>query len=109
MSGNGTYICPFCEKGQMTIYTERTGPKGFRTTDWFVTNQTCDCEIYESDNTLMAIESFKDYDQIKNDICECCKENQSTIHNPIKAWLGEYEDICTECFKIKMQTRINDN
>ncbi len=108
MSRIGKYTCPICEKGTMTIWTERSGPPGFRDTDWFLDNKTCDCEIYESDNMLMAIQSFNDYKLIKKDICENCEENKATIHNPVKAWLGEYEDICTNCFKIKMQDRLND-
>lgn len=109
MSRNGKYTCPICEKGTMTIWTERGGPRGNRMTDWFVKDRTCDCEFVESDAILMAIETFKDENEIKNKTCERCGKNESTVHNPVRSWLGEYEDICTDCFKVRVKESIELN
>lgn len=107
MSRSDKYTCPICEKGTMTIWTERSGPPGFRETDWFVKDKTCDCKIPPSNHMLMAIESFKDENEIENKTCERCGNSPSTIHNPIRSWMGEFEDICTDCFIIRVKEQID--
>ena len=96
MKTNDNYICPICEKGTMRIWSERTGEPGFRMTDWYYDNQTCECEIHESDVMLSAIESFKNKEVIKKEICEICADNETTIH--LSGYMNS-KDICTSCFK----------
>ncbi|PEK30526.1 hypothetical protein [Bacillus toyonensis] len=94
------YICPICEEGQITINKERTGPPGFRESEFDITNTTCDCITYESESIALAIMGYK---KTKNDICESCSESKATIQYPVKSWAGEYKGICSDCFKIEME------
>ncbi|TBX50339.1 hypothetical protein E0M27_27890 [Bacillus mycoides] len=98
-----SYLCPLCEQGQISITKERTGPPGFRTTDYDITSKTCDCITYECEAVAMAIMSYKDETLIKTDTCEECKKEKATIHYPVKSWVGEYKDICPHCFKKEME------
>ncbi len=45
--------------------------------------------------------SYKNKNIIKNDICVDCSDENSTIHYSIRSWVGEYKDICYNCFKKK--------
>lgn len=72
-------------------------------TDWYYDNQTCECEIHGSDAMLSAIESFKNKEVIKKEICEICGNDEATIN----LWgLKHSRDICTSCFKNEMKEAI---
>lgn len=93
------YKCPICEQGYLEIIMERTGPIGYRETEINIVNNSCGCVKMLGGEVGLAIMSYKDKAQIKHKVCEHCGQSAATIHNPIRAWAGEYQDICTACFK----------
>jgi len=97
------YICPICDKGNITIEQERTGPPGFRDTDYNILKKTCECITYDCETVALAIKSYKDNKYIKHEVCENCGEAEANIHYPMKAWAGEYKDICSSCFEVEMK------
>ncbi|MFE4029114.1 hypothetical protein ACFX4N_23455 [Priestia sp. YIM B13551] len=97
------YLCPICNQGHITIITERTGPPGFRDTDYDITKQTCECITFHGEVISMAIMSYTDEKNIPKGICESCDEMEATIKYPTKSWVGEYKNICSSCFEIKMK------
>ena len=97
-----SYVCPICEN-ELEINAERTGPAGFRVTDYSIQNKTCNCITYECDVIAMAIKSYKNEKLIEKDDCEECKVEKATVHYPVKPWAGEYKDICSYCFKKEME------
>lgn len=100
MHGTNEYTCPICDEGKITITSERTGPRGFRETEYKLEGTTCGCITVNIYNLAIALEMSADAKKyIKNNICEDCLEEKATIHYPIKAWMGEYKDICPDCFK----------
>lgn len=101
MTRTGKYICPICNEGTIEIISERTGPPGFRTTDYDFGETTCDCITYKCEATAIAIS--EDKKRIESDICQECKDEKATIHYPVKSWAGEYKDICPSCFKKEME------
>ena len=94
------YKCPICKKGNITIETQRTGPTGFRDTDIDIVDTTCDCITYKCEATAMAIIHTND---VKSKVCEDCGCKNPMIHYPVRSWVGEWKDICVECFKKEMQ------
>lgn len=102
MSEIAKYNCPVCLKGNITIEKERTGPPGFRDTDYNITKKTCECINYNCDTVAIAIIDSQDKSKLKSQYCERCNNNQAVVHYGVKSWVGEYIDICTDCFKLEM-------
>ncbi|PED73044.1 hypothetical protein CON97_05405 [Bacillus pseudomycoides] len=96
------YVCPICKEGYITINKERTGPRGFRESEFSITNKTCECITHDSEFIATVIVCNND-ERIENETCENCGESESTIHYAIIPELGKYKDICTDCFKIEME------
>ena len=103
MERTGNYICPICNEGTIEIISERTGPPGFRETDYYFGEINCDCITYQCENVAIAIKYSADKDTIKAAICQECNDEKATVHYPIRAWLGEYKDICPSCFRKEME------
>lgn len=95
MNSSNKYICPICTQGYITIEIERTGPLGFRTTDFNITNKTCECITYNCETIALAITSYTDRDNSQNETCESCGELEAIINYPI--------NMCSNCFKIEMK------
>ena len=94
------YICPICNEGTITISSERTGPKGFRETEYTLEGATCGCITVDSYDLAIALEMSADAEKyIKTEICEECHDEKASVHYPIAAWKGEFKDICPTCFK----------
>lgn len=109
MKTSNEYTCPICKQGYITIEKERTGPLGFRETDYDITNKTCECITYDCELIALAIMGYKDEKYIKNETCESCGEREATINYPIKPWAGEYKKICPNCFQIEMDQLKGEN
>ena len=102
MKRSDEYLCPICERGHMTITEERTGPPGFRDTDYDIIDKTCECISFAPDVIISAIKSYKGDKYIPNEKCECCSESEATIY--FWYWQpGENKKICSSCFKTKME------
>lgn len=100
-------ICPICNENTITIKKERVGPPGFRETEYTVTN-TCKCEIPSCDNIAIGIEGYNinlgvidtiyEYEIVdKNNICVDCNKENVAVKYPVRAWCGEYKEICRDC------------
>ncbi|MGR6342414.1 hypothetical protein ACU5CE_32180 [Priestia megaterium] len=103
MTKTNGYKCPICKKGYITILAERTGAPGFRKTDYHITNKTCECITYDCENVALAIIDYNNEEFMQNETCESCDELEAIMKYPIKSWGGEYTNICSNCFKIKME------
>ena len=94
------YICPICDKGNITIEQERTGPPGFRDTDYNILQKTCECITYNCDAVAVAIQSYKDKKYIKEEVCEKCGVEEATINFFTS---NGYKNICSSCFEVEMK------
>lgn len=99
MEHNHHVLCPICEKGKFHITSERTGPQGFRTTDYDLVSKTCDCvSTLNNEDILYTLAYEGNSSKIKADLCEDCHNEVPKIHFPLKSWAGIYKDICISCF-----------
>ncbi|MDB1710395.1 hypothetical protein IGJ01_001051 [Enterococcus sp. AZ089] len=97
-----SYKCPICSDGIFEIIETRNGPPGFRTTDYDLGLQSCDCDIEKNQINLMAIQSFKEegYDAR----CDFCNKEIAVIeydyYNKDDNGDIEFNEtmICTKCF-----------
>lgn len=95
------YSCPICKEGYITIEKERVGEPGFRETEYTITNKTCECITYDSELIAMAIIGTNGK-LTENETCKDCGEFEATVEYPVKPWVGEYKNICSNCFKAEM-------
>ncbi|MCZ8493602.1 hypothetical protein [Priestia megaterium] len=94
------YKCPICKQGDIEIHTTRSGPPGFRMTDYEMLNRSCDCITKTGEAISMAI--IDSQEEFPKTTCELCGESEATVKYPTKSWVGEYSYICTDCFSKKM-------
>lgn len=100
--------CPICKENTITVIKERVGSPGYRETEYTITN-TCDCKIPNYDYVAIGIESYNvnigtintiyNSDKVDlNNICTDCNKNKVIVNYPVRAWCGEYKEICLDCF-----------
>ena len=108
MKGFENMICPICKEDTITIEEERVGPTGYRETEYTIIAK-CDCKVPDVDFVALGIQSYNATSgaiitayqhQIANtnNTCADCKNNKVELNHPTRAWLGEYKEICVDCF-----------
>ncbi|MGH1841285.1 hypothetical protein ABE867_11010 [Enterococcus gallinarum] len=95
-----SYKCPICLEGIFEIVETRNGPPGFRTTDYDLVHQTCNCDVYSNERNLMAIKSFKEEGYNVN--CDFCNNQIAVVeydYYDMESFKREEKKICSSCFK----------